>query len=222
MHKSYLVALFAALLVACSSSEPTGKTYSVDTSQWEPNHNVGFYMTDQVDVSLSAGVAVNVDTFSHVYVTVTEVHLNATEGDSGWTSFKPVNPVRLDLLALQNDKTALLISGNIAAATYHQVRLVLSSTEGDNYVVLAKDGSRHNLATPSASQSGLKIKNLNVTIDAETKAAFILDFIASESIVSQGNGGYSLKPVIMAHFGKVSSEGTSVDATLKGSAYINR
>lgn len=60
-----------------------------------------------------------------------------------------------------------------------------------NYVVV--NGTRYNLQTPSAEESGLKIK-----IDKhlqETLNTFLLDFDAELSIKEEA-GGYKLMPVI--------------------------
>ena len=61
-----------------------------------------------------------------------------------------------------------------------------------NIVVI---GDKLVLDTPSAQQSGLKLK-VDQKLEADTYYTFILDFDVDESVVSQGNGGYSLKPVL--------------------------
>ncbi len=78
----------------------------------------------------------------------------------------------------------------IEAGDISQIRLVLGS---NNTVVV--DGTTHDLATPSAEQSGLKL-NINQTLEPNTTYEYTLDFDVEESIVVQGNGGYILKPVI--------------------------
>ncbi len=59
------------------------------------------------------------------------------------------------------------------------------------------DGQTLPLATPSAQQSGLKIQ-INENLEPGILYEFMLDFDVDKSIVAQGNGGYSLKPVIRA------------------------
>lgn len=62
----------------------------------------------------------------------------------------------------------------------------------DNSVMV--DSVIHPLQTPSAQQSGLKIKiDKDLDLDINT---LTLDFDAEKSIVETGNGGYILKPVI--------------------------
>jgi hypothetical protein len=65
----------------------------------------------------------------------------------------------------------------------------------ENTIVV--DGQQLPLATPSAQQSGLKIQ-VNETLEPGILYEFMLDFDVDKSIVAQGNGGYSLKPVIRA------------------------
>jgi hypothetical protein len=52
------------------------------------------------------------------------------------------------------------------------------------------------LTTPSAQQSGLKL-NIDITVESNKVADFVLDFDACKSIVRRGNSGqFNLKPVI--------------------------
>ncbi len=57
------------------------------------------------------------------------------------------------------------------------------------------DSVLHELKTPSAQQSGLKI-NVHADISNVDVFNLLIDFDAEESVVEQGNGGYILKPVI--------------------------
>ncbi|SFU67095.1 protein of unknown function [Pustulibacterium marinum] len=98
-----------------------------------------------------------------------------------------------DLLQLTGGANAqLALEEDIPAGTISQIRLVLG---GDNSIVV--DGETYDLATPSAQQSGLKL-NVNETLEAGYTYEYILDFDVEESIVTQGNGSYSLKPTIRA------------------------
>lgn len=104
-----------------------------------------------------------------------------------------VNSNIYNLLELTGGTNAqLALDDEIPAGTINQIRLVLGD---DNTVVV--DGQTYELTTPSAQQSGLKL-NLNETLEAGYEYEYILDFDVDESIVEQGNGGYSLKPVIRA------------------------
>jgi hypothetical protein len=137
---------------------------------------------------------------------------------------------KLDLLALQNGVTSLLTSQKVAAGTYQQVRLKLVpnpttapavASDNANYVVL-QDGTAVALDTPSAVQTGIKINNLNVKVDENSKLVIVLDFLVSKSINSLGNGKYLLKPVINANVGTVTSGSTTVTTTTQGTVNLNQ
>ncbi len=97
-----------------------------------------------------------------------------------------------NLLDFQNGLDTLIGSSIVDADTIHQIRLVL----GENNSIVF-DSISHELKTPSAQQSGLKI---NVQKDVSELEVFnlLIDFDARESVVElgNGNGGYLLKPVI--------------------------
>jgi len=100
--------------------------------------------------------------------------------------------MRVNLLELTNGDKIALGSKELEAGNYEQIRLIL----GDNNTVTV-DGETHNLQTPSAQQSGLKL-NLNAEVEENTDYSLLIDFDAARSIVEQGNGGYLLKPVLRA------------------------
>lgn len=97
-----------------------------------------------------------------------------------------------DLLELTAGVNVLLYDDEVPAGRISQIRLILGD---DNTIVV--DGQTLPLATPSAQQSGLKI-NVKQDLEPGILYEFILDFDVDKSIVAQGNGGYSLKPVIRA------------------------
>lgn len=95
-----------------------------------------------------------------------------------------------NLLDFQNGLDTLIASSMITLDTVKQVRLVLGE---DNTIKV--DGVLHDLKTPSAQQSGLKVK-VDVPLDSLSIYDLILDFDADESVHQTGNGKYMLKPVI--------------------------
>ncbi|AZQ45181.1 DUF4382 domain-containing protein [Nonlabens ponticola] len=95
-----------------------------------------------------------------------------------------------DLLELTGGENVILADDEIPAGRISQIRLILGD---DNSVVI--DGESFPLRTPSAQQSGLKLQ-VNEEIESGILYNFVLDFDADKSIVRQGNGGFSLKPVI--------------------------
>jgi hypothetical protein len=141
--------------------------------------------------------------YDHVWVTVEKVSVHqsasASDGDAGWVDL-PVTPARrIDLLTLTNGVLEELGTTPLAAGHYSQVRLVLSSNAGTNppaNAVQPTGGSVVALSTPSAQQSGLKLK-VNADVAAGQTADLVLDFDACQSVVKSGTSGqYVLKPVI--------------------------
>ena len=95
-----------------------------------------------------------------------------------------------NLLDYSNGLDTLIAAGDLEAGKISQIRLILGT---NNTVVV--DGLVHPLSTPSAQQSGLKLK-VNETFEAGVSYSILLDFDANQSIVATGNGEYQLKPVI--------------------------
>ncbi|WP_042267275.1 DUF4382 domain-containing protein [Paraburkholderia heleia] len=189
MHKALIAAIFAsAALAACG-----GGGGSSNNSGSTPTGTINVQMTD----APSCG-------FDHVYVTVSQVGINASssagDNDSGWTNITLASPQKIDLLSLTNGTMATLGQATLTAGRYQQVRLVLAQNQGNtvaNSVVVSGTTSEQPLATPSATQSGLKIIR-PFDVPANATVDLVLDFNACKSVVQKGNGSYALKPVITA------------------------
>jgi hypothetical protein len=132
--------------------------------------------------------------YEAVYIDVQGVEINVTETSddkSGWVKLKNIQLGIYDLLKLTNGVDALIASDVIPAGKISQMRLILGQK---NSVKI--DGKIHGLQTPSALQSGLKLK-VNTTLQEGIIYTMLLDFDASRSIVSAGSSGnFNLKPVI--------------------------
>ncbi len=106
----------------------------------------------------------------------------------------------VNLLDLTGENSQFLGTENFPEGEIDQLRLILGD---DNYVV--KDGKRANLKTPSAQQSGLKIK-LNEDIEGGKSYDIVIDFDVEKSIVVAGNSGnIILKPVLRAYVKEAAS-----------------
>ncbi|WP_417443453.1 DUF4382 domain-containing protein [Joostella sp.] len=133
--------------------------------------------------------------YEKVNVDIQDVMINRTDDEEGgWESIGEVNAGVYDLLELTGGANVVLVDEEIPAGEVKQMRLVL----GDNNTVVI-EGEEFPLKTPSAEQSGLKIK----LDDAEMEGGFtyevVLDFDAEKSIVDAGNSdNIILKPVINA------------------------
>ncbi|WP_302884292.1 DUF4382 domain-containing protein [Wenyingzhuangia gilva] len=130
--------------------------------------------------------------YEQVNVEIIDIQYN-TGDDDGWQSLETFEgPLNVDLTTLVGGENEILADEVVEANTMHQIRLVLGD---NNTVVLKGETEAKSLSTPSAQQSGLKI-NIDEALEAGFSYTFILDWDAQESIVAQGNGSYSLKPVI--------------------------
>ena len=131
---------------------------------------------------------------------------------------------RIDLLTLSNGVLQDLGQTSLPAGKYTQLRLVLAAngtaTPPPNSVIPTGEAETA-LTTPSAQQSGIKLKT-NIDVASDQLADFVLDFDACKSVVKRGNSGqYNLKPVISV-IPRLSDAGMRVvgyvDASIAGSA----
>lgn len=144
--------------------------------------------------------------YDHVWVTVDRVRVHqgdaADENTGGWREIVLAGDAserRIDLLDLTNGKLKELGQIDLPAGQYRQLRLVLAENDPANplanAVQLTGSTTELPLDSPSAQQSGLKLKNLEIS-DGQT-TDMVLDFDACSSIVKAGNSGkYILKPVL--------------------------
>ncbi|GAA0877484.1 hypothetical protein GCM10009119_04520 [Algoriphagus jejuensis] len=116
------------------------------------------------------------------------------ENDDSWNEIVYDGPKMVNLLNLTGGNSILLGSENFPEGEIDQIRLILGD---NNYLV--KDGQEITLKTPSAQQSGLKIK-VDQEIHGGESYDLIIDFDAAKSIVTAGNSGnVILKPVLRAY-----------------------
>lgn len=126
-----------------------------------------------------------------VNIDVQDVRINySNDTAKGWTSLNGVKAGNYDVLRLANGREALLANAEINTGKIRQIRLVLGP---NNFVKV--DGETFPLKTPSAQQSGLRLK-INQEVSEGVTYKLLMDFDASRSIVYTGNGKYILKPVI--------------------------
>ncbi len=111
-------------------------------------------------------------------------------GSGGQTVLLNTHTGIYNLLNYSNGIDTLIANGTLEDAGVQQIRLIL----GPNNSVLVNNVS-YPLSTPSADQTGLKLQ-VHQTLQAGVLYSVLLDFDANKSIVNQGNGTYSLKPVI--------------------------
>ena len=125
--------------------------------------------------------------YDEVNVEIVGMRVKTSKDTSGWIDIQ-VNPGVYNLLTLRNGVTTELAKGELPDAVLKEVRFILGSNNS-----VKVNGQSFPLETPSAEDSGLKVKiekDLQQTLNT-----FVLDFDAALS-VKEENGGYKLKPVI--------------------------
>ena len=129
--------------------------------------------------------------YDAVYIDIEDVQVNYSNDDAGWASLENVRKGVVNILDLSCGSELLIAEGMAKEGFLSEIRLMLGA---DNTVVV--DGVSHMLSTPSAQQSGLKLK-INKSISSGQLHQLIVDFDANKSIVKAGNSGkYNLKPVL--------------------------
>jgi hypothetical protein len=169
--KILLMMAFAAFIIAsCSESSETGANYA--RLQVRLTDSPGDYQEVNVDIQR------------------VQVHVYNEDSEDGWIDLD-VNAGVYDLLKLTNGLDTVLATGDLPAGKISQIRLIL----GDNNSIKVDDEIIP-LKTPSAQQSGLKVK-VNTELSEGFSYTILLDFDAARSIVKAGaSGKYILKPVI--------------------------
>ncbi|MBV6439170.1 MAG: hypothetical protein EPGJADBJ_00807 [Saprospiraceae bacterium] len=144
---------------------------------------------DKEAVALNIRLTDGPGDYQQVNVDIREVRIKTSDDTSQWITLNTAAGI-YDLLQLQNGVDTLVATDTLnAPVALKEVRFVL----GDSNTVMI-DSVLYPLTTPSAQQSGLKIKvDKNLNLDINT---LIFDFDAEQSIVETGNGAYILKPVI--------------------------
>ena len=148
-------------------------------------------------------------TYKAIYVTIDEVQVNkndgSSNGNSGWQTV--ATPMKTyNLYSLVNGVTEVLGEEDLAAGTYHQIRLIIGKqAESENNIngdphpaanyVLFNDDTYESLKIPSGFQTGVKLVH-NFEVAADSYVELVLDFEACKSVVETGGGKYILKPTI--------------------------
>ncbi len=143
---------------------------------------------DKDNVKLNIFLTDGPGDFQQVNIDIREIRIKMANDTTDWVTLS-TNAGVYNLLDFQNGVDTLLAVGNIPSDVLKEVRFILGP---DNSIMV--DSIVYPLSTPSAQESGLKIKvdqHLNLDINTLT-----LDFDAQQSILQTGNGDFKLKPVI--------------------------
>jgi hypothetical protein len=125
-------------------------------------------------------------TYSKVYIDIVAAH--AIINDS--IIDLDVKAGIYNLLDFANGKDTLIVDQEIPSGKLSQIRLIL----GENNSLITGSVS-HEMKTPSAQQSGLKL-NVHAEFLSGVAYEYIIDFDAARSIVKTGNDKFILKPVL--------------------------
>ncbi|MEN8125683.1 MAG: DUF4382 domain-containing protein [Bacteroidota bacterium] len=131
--------------------------------------------------------------YEEVNIEIIDIQYNSSENEEGWKSFiLEDDHINVDLTKLIAGNSLLLTDEIIPSGMLKQIRLVLSD---NNSLVIEGEAEPIHLNTPSAQQSGLKLK-LDKELEPGFSYTYILDWDVQKSIVKTGSGKYNLKPVI--------------------------
>jgi|SRR5262245_8574716 len=130
--------------------------------------------------------------YDEVNIVLREVDIHRVgDGEAEWISVRPDSEATYNLLELRNGVFVPIgFADDIPAGAYDQIRLVLG--DGSNVV---EDGVTHPLVTPSALESGIKLKG-SFVVPAGGLVEVVLDFDAARSVHVAGNGKHLLHPVV--------------------------
>jgi len=208
-----------------------------------PNCNSGSHSTSSAPAMVNVAVSDPATCsgpqgpFSHIFVTITDVQINAStsagDNDPGWIDLTPnlaQSPQQVDLLGQANNQCFLAMLGSameLQPGSYQQIRIVLASDSTAvkasqcrstaNCVVLSSDSTPQPLLLSSQANAGLKIPSGQIAggqfvIAAGETKDLDIDFDACASIVTEGNGQFRLKPVL--HAGEVSLTSSSINGKI--------
>jgi len=170
LKKACLVLCLVPLFFSCSDEESARGTATLKISLIDAP---GDYQQVNVDIQS------------------VEINMEGEDSVSGWQTLDLLEPGIYNLLDFTNGNDTLLVSQELEIGRISQIRLIL----GNNNTVM-EDSVIHDLKTPSAQQSGLKLK-VNADLTRGITYSMVLDFDAARSVVKAGNSGkYNLKPVI--------------------------
>ncbi|WP_444996643.1 DUF4382 domain-containing protein [Aliikangiella sp. IMCC44359] len=158
---------------------------------------IGLVDSGKLSISLTDAP---IDNATQVMIKFNAVEVKPKEGSSVIYQFD--EPKVIDLLALQNGQTELLLKKrSINDGDYSWLRLVIDADYAalDSYITF-DDGSSHSLYIPSGDEPGLKL-NHPFTITAGENTNLTIDFDLRKSILKPSNTlqDYKLKPVLRIH-----------------------
>jgi hypothetical protein len=221
--RNWALPLLTALLIGCGGGGVAAS--GGDVSGHTPNG------TGQLRLLLSDSP---VDGADHVYLDVVRVEVRRlTDSGSEWVVLWRGDR-QFDLLALQNERTAVLADALLPVGIYDEIRLVLAQGGGSpiggpgfrSPCDIVIDGESYPIKVPSGEQSGLKLKG-EIEIARDTLTLLLIDFNVRQSVVQRGRKmEFLLKPTLQMYpvqiSGSISGEATDdADGSALGGVTIS-
>jgi hypothetical protein len=175
MKKQLLILALPLFLISCAKDEPVGLV----TKQMEVrllDNSIGRSMV-QVD-------------FDSLRIDLQQVRVKLSgNSNTDWIDIN-TNAGIYELVGLQWGSDSLVAVGSVTGIELKEARLILGSMNS-----IYVDGAWHELTIPSSSSSGLKLK-FQPGIILDDLDALVIDFNSEAAVHQQGNGSYTLSPVI--------------------------
>lgn len=150
--------------------------------------------------------------YDAVLIDIQDVLIKHAGDSSGWVHLDNIQSGIYDLLSLTGGNDSIIAQSEVDTGVVTEIRLVLGENNS-----LVMSGDTIPLSTPSAQQSGLKVK-INEHLTGGITYKILLDFDASRSVVKAGNSGkYNLKPVIRTVFEPITPQTGSISGEIADS-----
>ena len=155
--------------------------------------------TANLNITLAADYSLKTTSYDQVNLDIQQISFH-TSGDTisgdttvlaGWFDLETV-PGIYNLMDYVSTDTLVAFDSLVNAQMISQIRLLL----GDSNTVMV-DSVLHNLITPSAQTSGIKVQ-VHTLMVPDSTYVIMLDFDPEASVMQVGNGNYKLQPVIQA------------------------
>lgn len=171
-----LSALLCLVIGGCGGNNSSSPANNIDAVQ--STGTVGLLITDQPTDQLSA---VNLDITQAILI-----------GDSGQQPLFDGN-IRVNMLDLARFNQPIAF-GTVQAGSYHTLQLQLANLE-----LIDRDGNAFYPALPANGEINIRVPD-GINVVPERTLLADIDFDAAKSIKDNGNGSYSIRPVVKVRF----------------------
>lgn len=199
-HRSYfknstqlfMMACLSTFVLGCLNSGGSGGGGGESSQSTSATNSQSLKSDPVIKVSLTDAPNKN---FKSIFVNIASMELLVSKGSTEKRLIVNQNIGLVDLLTLQNGILLPVAEFSIPEGVeIREIRLILNH---ENNHAIRENNSICSLQTPSGQQSGVKVKlDQPVVLEKHHEYSLVVDFDAKKSVVSKGNGGCLLKPVI--------------------------